>query len=94
MMLTETKGGILIEVYVKPNSPKFEVLVGDEIVIRSAEEPERGKVNKEIIKEFTRLFHAKTTIVSGLTSREKTLLVAGVRKSEAARILGVGDQTV
>jgi uncharacterized protein (TIGR00251 family) len=88
MKLTETKDGTIIEVYVKPNSAKFEVNVeGDEIVIRSTEEPEKGKVNKEIIKELTKLFHASVELVSGATSRQKRLLVKNIKKNEVERLL-------
>ena len=88
MKLTETKDGVILDIFVKPNSTKFEVQVeGDEIIVHSREEPEKGKVNKEIIKEFTKLFHKKTEIVSGLTSKQKKLFVAGLRKSEAAEVL-------
>jgi uncharacterized protein (TIGR00251 family) len=83
MKLTETKDGTIIEVYVKPNSPKFEVQVeGDEIVVRSTEEPERGKVNKEIVKQLSKLFHTSVELVSGATSRQKILLIRGVTKNE------------
>lgn len=53
MKLAQTKDGIVVEVFVKPNSAKFEVfLEGGEVVVRSTEEPTKGKVNKELIKEF------------------------------------------
>lgn len=89
MNLTETKEGIIIAVFVKPNSPKFEVLLnGGEIVVHSTEEPEKGKVNKEIIKEFTKLFHKKAKIIAGLTSRQKKLFIAQTSKCEAEKVLG------
>jgi uncharacterized protein len=92
MSITETKDGVILDIFVKPNSPKFQITVeGQEIVVRSTEEPEKGKVNKEIIKEFTKLFHKKTEIVSGLTSRQKKLLVAGATKNEVAQVLSLKD---
>jgi hypothetical protein len=88
MKLTETKDGVVLDIFVKPNSPKFDVQIeGDEIIVHSTEEPEKGKVNKEIIKEFTKLFHKKTKIVSGLTSKQKKLFIAGLRRSEAIEVL-------
>jgi hypothetical protein len=84
MKITQTKHGVLIEVFVKPNSHKFKIIAdNDEITIYSTEEPIEGKVNKEIIKELSRIFHAKVELVSGSTSRQKRLLVA---KSEKANI--------
>ena len=89
MNVTETKDGAIITVFVKPNSPKFSVEVdGDEIVVRCTEEPVKGKVNKELIKELTKLFHAKVELVSGLTSKQKQLLIRGIEKAEAERLLG------
>jgi uncharacterized protein (TIGR00251 family) len=90
MKLTETKNGTIIEVFVKPNQPKFNVKIdGDDIVIFCTEEPVKGKVNKELIKELSRLFHAKIEIISGLTSKQKKLLITGVEKSEAEQLLSV-----
>ncbi|HTY75168.1 MAG TPA: DUF167 domain-containing protein [Candidatus Nanoarchaeia archaeon] len=88
MKITEAKNGIYIDIFVKPNSPKFGVQVdGDTIIVQSTEEPEKGKVNKEIVKELTKFFHKKTEIVSGLTSRQKKLFVANLSKGEAEEIL-------
>ena len=64
MSINETKDGIIITIFVKPNSPKFKIeLDGNEIVVHCTEEPVKGKVNKEIIKEFTKLLHTKVEIV-------------------------------
>ena len=76
MSIKETKDGAIITIFVKPNSPKFKIeLDGDEIVVHATEEPEKGKVNKEILKEFSKLFHAKVELVNGATSRQKQLFV-------------------
>jgi uncharacterized protein (TIGR00251 family) len=73
MKITETKDGAVIQVFVKPNAPRFNITVdGDEIVVFCTEQPVRGKVNKELMKEFSKLFHAKVEIVSGLTSKKNT----------------------
>ncbi|MGD0072117.1 MAG: DUF167 family protein [Candidatus Bathyarchaeia archaeon] len=88
MSIKETKNGTLITIFVKPNSPKFKIeLDGDEIVVHSTEEPVKGKVNKEIIKEFSKLLHAKVELVSGATSRQKQLFVQGIAKSQAEQLL-------
>jgi uncharacterized protein (TIGR00251 family) len=71
MKLTETKDGIIIEVFVKPNQPRFRIEVDDEIVVFSTEEPVKSKVNKEIIKQLSKLFHAKVELVSG-AERDRT----------------------
>jgi len=90
MKLTETKNGTIIEVFVKPNSAKFQVIVeDDELVVRCTEEPAKGKVNKELVKELSRLFHAKVELVSGFTSKQKTLLIIDTAKNEVKQLLNI-----
>ena len=88
MRINEVKDGVILDVNVKPNSKEFKIVVeGDEIVVFCVEAPVKGKVNKELVKEFSRLFHSKVKLVSGFTSKQKKLLIRGFRKSEAERIL-------
>ena len=88
MNLKETKDGTVIEVFVKPKSAKFEVLLeGDEVVVRCTEEPVKGKVNKELLKALSKFFHTNVELVSGATSRQKRLLLKGMAKSEVERLL-------
>jgi uncharacterized protein (TIGR00251 family) len=88
MKITETKDGTIIEVFVKPNQPKFKITItNDEILISSTQEPVKGKVNKEIIKQLSKLFHAKVELTSGSTSRHKTLLIKNIKKTEAEQLL-------
>jgi len=88
MKTLETDVGLIIDVFVKPKSKSFKVVVeADEIVIFCEEEPSKGKVNKEIIKELSRLLHRKVELVSGFGSRQKRLLIKGAKKSEVERVL-------
>jgi uncharacterized protein (TIGR00251 family) len=88
MKLIETKDGTIIEVFVKPQQPKFDVKMdGDEFVVFSTQEPEKGKVNKEILKELAKRFNVKFELVSGFTSRQKYVLVRSVGKNEVERLL-------
>lgn len=88
MKITETKNGTVIEVFVKTNQPKFNIKAdGDEIIVFCTEKPVKGKVNKEIIKELSKLFHAQIEIISGLTSKQKRLLITGAAKSEMEHLL-------
>jgi uncharacterized protein (TIGR00251 family) len=90
MKITETKDGAIIEVFVKPNSAKFDVMIdGDEILVLCTEKPVKGRVNKELMKELSKLFHSKVEIVSGFTSKQKRLLIKGTGKSEVERLLRV-----
>jgi uncharacterized protein (TIGR00251 family) len=89
-MISETKDGTIMEVFVKPNSAKFETVIdNDEILVFCTEEPVKGRVNKELVKEFSRLFHSKIKIVSGFTSKQKRLLIKSVGKSEVERLLRI-----
>ena len=88
MKLTENKDGTIIEVFVKPNQPEFKIRTdGDEILVSSTEEPIKGMVNKEILKELARLFNAKVKLVSGSTSKQKQILIWGVEKNEVEQLL-------
>ena len=88
MSISENKGGIIITIYVKPNSSKFKIECdGDEIVVHSTEEPVKGRVNKEILKEFSKLLQVKVKLASGATSRRKQLFVKGLTKNEVEHFL-------
>ncbi len=88
MKLTETKDGSFIEVFVKPNQPKFKITIdADDIVVFSTEEPTKGKVNKEILKGLSKVFHTRAELVSGSTSRQKKFLIRGLGKAETEQLL-------
>ena len=83
MRVIEIERGCIIEVSVKPRSREFKLVTeGDDIVLFCTEEPVRGRVNKEIIKELSRLFHNQVELVSGFSSKQKKLFVKGVTKNE------------
>lgn len=87
MKIQETKQGVILEVYVKPKSNDFKIMVDDgEIVAFCSEEPVKGKANKELIKELSRLFHRKVQLISGFTSNQKKLLIRDAEKSEIERV--------
>jgi uncharacterized protein len=92
MSINETKDGVIITIFVKPNAPKFSIeLDDDEIVVHSTEEPEKGKVNKQIIKEFSKLLHAKVELASGAASRQKQLFVQGITKTQTEQLLHTNE---
>jgi uncharacterized protein (TIGR00251 family) len=87
-MSKDAKDGALLTIFVKPNQPKFKVeLEGDEIIVHATEEPERGKVNKEILKELGKLLHTPVELASGATSRQKQVFVRGLGKGEVEQRL-------
>jgi uncharacterized protein len=88
MSIIETKDGVILTIFVKPNSPIFKVdYHGEEIVVYSTEEPVRGKVNKEIIKELSKLLHTRVEFASGLTSKQKQLIVKSMDKLQVEQLL-------
>ncbi len=88
MNLTQTKEGTIIEVYVKPNAPRFQVAVNEEeIIVYSTEEPEKGRVNRELVKNLSKLFQARVDLVAGATSRQKRFLVEGLAKDKLEEML-------
>ena len=87
MSIKETAGGVLITIFVKLNSSKFAVEFNDDdIIVYATGEPEKGKVNREILKELTKLFHSNVELVSGATSRQKQLTI-GVKKEILEQVL-------
>jgi len=86
--IKETKDGVSLTIFVKPNSPKFKVEVDDEeIVVYATEEPEKGKVNKEILKEFTKLLHTRVELAAGFASKHKQLLIRDLSKQDIEKII-------
>lgn len=84
----ETKHGVILEVSVKPRSKEFKIVTdGDEIVVSCQEEPVKGKVNRELLKEFSRLLHKRVELVSGFTCKRKRLLIVNAESGEVERIL-------
>jgi uncharacterized protein (TIGR00251 family) len=88
MKIVETKEGSVLEVSVKPRSKEFKIAVeGDEIAVFCTEIPLKGRVNKELVKGFSRLFHKEVKLVSGFSSKKKKLLIRGIGGSDSERIL-------
>jgi uncharacterized protein (TIGR00251 family) len=88
MNITETKEGSIIEVFVKPKSREFKIAVeADEIVAYCTEQPVQGKVNKELIKELSRLLKKRVELVSGFASKQKCLLIRNMSQNEAEAVL-------
>lgn len=86
--LLRVSDGVVVSVFVKPNSKQFQLkLEGDELVALCRESPVKGKVNKELIKELSRIFKTRVEIAVGFTSRQKKILIRGISADEAKSIL-------
>lgn len=83
MRLRRTAQGTVVDIYVKPNSKRFKIqFEEDELVVHCREAPIKGKANKELIKELSRLFERRVQIVSGSTSRQKRILIENITVEE------------
>lgn len=88
MNITETKEGSIIEVFVKPKSRDFKIVAeAGEIAVFCTEEPVEGRVNKELVKELSRLLKKRVELVSGFASKKKRLLIKGMNKNEVETVL-------
>jgi len=79
---------VVVAVFVKPNSGRFQLRVeGDMLVVLCRESPVKGRVNKELIKERSRIFKKRVEIVAGFTSKQKKVLIKDVSKDKTNTIL-------
>lgn len=88
MKLQKISGGVVIDIHVKPNSKQFRISAeSDELVVFCREAPVKGRVNRELMKEFSRLFNRKVEILSGFSTRQKKILVRNTGVEEVKNIL-------
>lgn len=90
------KGGVLIAVKAVPGSSREGVagLLGDRLKVRVAAPAEGGKANRAICEVMARALGIRSgdiRVVSGKTSPEKTLHVAGLSARECLSRLGRYD---
>lgn len=87
----EIEEGVLVDVEVSPNSDKFIISGYDEwrneIQVKIKSIPQKGKANREIIKEFTKLTGSHIEIASGHKSQHKTLKIFDLSKQSFLDIL-------
>jgi uncharacterized protein (TIGR00251 family) len=89
MKLLKSDDGVVLEVYVKPNSKRFRMeFEGNELVVSCREAPVKGKVNRELVKELSKLFNRKVELISGSRSRQKKILIRNIEADEINQILG------
>ncbi len=88
MKLLETAEGVVLDLYVKPKAKAFGVkFEGDEIVVSCREAPVKGRVNRELVKELSRLFDRRVELVSGFSSKRKRILISNIEVAEVNRLL-------
>ncbi len=88
MKLQKGSGGVVVAIFVKPNSKQFGLKIeGDELVVFCRESPVKGRVNKELIKELSRVFKRRVDIVAGFTSKQKKVLITNISTDQVSAIL-------
>jgi uncharacterized protein (TIGR00251 family) len=86
--MLKVSDGAVVAVFVKPNSKQFQLkFEGDELVVLCRESPVKGRVNKELIKELSRIFKRRVEIAAGFTSKQKKVLIRDISVDEANSIL-------
>jgi uncharacterized protein (TIGR00251 family) len=84
----KTAEGIVLDLYVKPNSKEFKIETeDDELIMSCRESPVKGRVNREVMKELSRLFKRRVEIISGFSSRQKRVLIRDIEVNEVRQIL-------
>jgi uncharacterized protein (TIGR00251 family) len=83
----QTSNGVVLEIRVKPRSDRFEIQRNDEVIVFCKEAPVKGRVNRTVEKELSRLFKSKVAIVSGFSSRKKRVLIENASVEEVAHVL-------
>lgn len=91
--VSEVQNGILVDIEVSTKSNKFEIAGYNEwrerIEIRIKSPPLKGRANKEIINEFSKLTSNPVEIISGLKSRQKTVKIYNISKNGFLKVLDI-----
>ena len=89
--ITAKEYDILIEIFVKKNRKKDDLIVeNNEIIVHIKDSTVKGKANKDIIQFLSKLFHIsknQITIISGLKSRTKRILLTDLSEDQKTRVL-------
>jgi uncharacterized protein (TIGR00251 family) len=88
----DTGDGVIFKIKVQPRAAKNELtgLIGDALKLRITAPPVDGAANEAVIRYFADIFRVPkkgVTVVSGLTSRQKTIKVIGITPEEVKRKL-------
>lgn len=88
MKMTQAPNGTFLRIMVKPRSKTFGIKPeADALIVCCRNVPEKGKVNKELIKELSKLLKRQVEVVSGFASKEKVIFVRDVKMEELEAML-------
>ena len=94
MKLRKTSNGVILDAHVKPKSRQFRIVVeAGELVVFCRETPVKGRVNRELVKELSRLFSRRVEILSGFRSRQKKILIKDIEVEAVGNILEAAVQS-
>ncbi len=89
--ITPTKDGLLLAIEVSPKSDKFRISGynswRESIEVKLKAVPQKGRANKEIITEFSRIVGHPVEIVSGQKSHHKILKIYNMDEEHLSTIL-------
>ena len=85
--MLKTEDGVILQIQVKPKSKNFRIQVNDELVIFCRQQPVKGKVNRELVKELSKIFERKVEIISGLRSKVKKIFLRKIDEEDVSKIL-------
>ena len=86
--MKKIENGLIIQVKVKPNSPKFKIeKKNGDIIIHCKSPPEDNKANREIIKKLKKTTNQEVGIVKGLTSKKKSILLYNIGEEEFEKMI-------
>lgn len=89
--MTTTKDGVLLDIDVSTKSDNFRITGYNswrksfEIKINAI--PHKGKANKEIINQFSKLTNKRVEISFGLKSHRKTLKIYDIKEEDLLEII-------
>lgn len=87
-----TAHGLELRLKVVPGASRSQIagILGDRLKLRIAAPPEAGKANRAVIQLIaTWLGTTRVTIIAGQTHAEKTVLIAGLTRLEAAQMAAI-----
>lgn len=88
MKFQTTSDGIVLDLHVRPNSKEFRIeSQADELLVFCRETPVKGRANRELIKELSKVFNRRVKIVSGITSRQKKIFIESFSSQEVTAVL-------
>lgn len=89
LKVRESKNGIIVAAYVRPNAKKNSISLSDSIEIETTAPPDQNKANSMVIELISKLFSipkSSVQIIRGNRSRLKEILLVGVTKEQLTQI--------